>query len=162
MTEQEKKIYETYLEKLKNKFITKYDELGLRASGEFEDQLEGEVTKSSMIMWGAGHSYFMEKGRGPGGWPPKKAIEDWIDVKQSLPPIFREKKKQFAFLIARKIATEGITVPNQYNRGKLIEDVVNEFLAEDIFDMLDELGDIFLSRIRADVVGILQKGLTAA
>lgn len=162
MTPQEKSIYEKYLERLRIKLITKYDELGLRASGEFEDELEGEITKSSMIMWGAPHSYYMEKGRGAGGFPPLKAIEDWIEVKQGIPAIFEEKKRQFAFIIARKIAQEGITVPNQFNKGKLIEDVVNDFLADDIYEMLEELGDVFLSRIRADVVGILQDSLTAA
>lgn len=162
MTKEQKFIYTKYLERLRFKLIKKYDELGLRASGEFEKELEPQVTNSSMIMWGAGHSYYMEHGRGPGGFPPRKSIENWIETKRGLPAIFREKKKQFAFLIARKIAKEGIKVPNENNKGKLIEDVVNDFLADDIFEMLQELGDVFLSQIRADVVGILKESLQAA
>lgn len=162
MTKEQREIYEKFLERLRLKFIKKYDELGLRASGDFESSLEPEVTKSAMTMWGAGHSYFMEHGRRAGGWPPRKAIEDWIDVKQGLPAIFKEKKKQYAFLIARKIAKEGIKVPNEHNAGKVIDDVVRDFLANDIYEMLQELGDVWLSQIKADVVGILQNSFTKA
>lgn len=162
MTKEQKEIYNRYLERLRLKFIKKYDELGLRASGEFERSLEPEVTDAAMTMWGAPHSYYMEHGRGPGGWPPRKNIEEWIEVKKGLPAIFREKKKQYAFLIARKIAKEGIKVPNKYNQGEVIDSVVKDFLANDIYEMLNELGEIFLTRIRADVVGILRDSYTRA
>jgi hypothetical protein len=162
MTKDQRAIYDKYLESLRLKLIKKYDELGLRASGDFERSLEPEVKDSAMTMWGAPHSWYMEHGRRAGGWPPRKAIEDWIDVKQGLPAIFREKKKQYAFLIARKIAQEGIKVPNEHNAGKVISAVVNDFLANDIYEMLQELGDVWLSQIRADVVGILQNNLTKA
>lgn len=161
MTKDQRAIYDKFLEKLRLKFINKYEELGLRASGNFERSLEARVTYGSMAMWGAPHSYYMEHGRGAGGWPPREAIEDWIDVKQGIPAIFKEKKKQYAFLIARKIAKEGIKVPNEHNAGKVIDDVVRDFLANDIYEMLQELGDIWLSQIKADVVGILRNSFTA-
>lgn len=165
MTLEQEQIYYRYLERLRLKFIKKYDELGLRASGAFEQKLEPEVTKSSMIMYGAPHTQFMEKGRGTGPEDYRKLapfMEQWIEVKQGLPAVFYEKKKSMAFAIAHKIATEGITVPNEYNQGKLVEDVVNDFLANDIYDMLQELGEIFLSRIKVDLIEILEENLTAA
>jgi hypothetical protein len=143
-------------------FIKKYDDMGLRASGSFEEGLEPEVTKSSMIMWGSGHTYYMVKGRAAGKFPPKQAIEDWIDVKESLPSIFKEKKRQFAFIIARKIAQEGIQVPNAFNKGDLVDSVVDDFLGNYIDKMLNELGDVFLAQITSDVIGILREELTAA
>lgn len=165
MTPEQEQIYRKYLEKLRLKLIDKYNELGLRASGEFENALEPIVTNSSMILYGANHTQFMEKGRGTGPVNYKKLapfMERWIEVKTGLPSVFYEKKKQMSFAIAYKIAEEGIQVPNKYNKGKLIEDVVNDFLANDIYEMLQELGDIFLSRIRADVAEIFQESLTAA
>lgn len=153
----EEEIYAKYLEILRVKLVAKYDELGLRASGKYADELEAETAPNKLIMWGANHIAFMEKGRSSGGFPPISVIEDWIEVKKGLPAIFREKKKQFAFIIARKIAKEGIQVPNAFNKGKVIESVVDDFLGNDISQMLEELGDVFLARIRVDVLQIFKE-----
>ena len=150
-------IYQKYLEILKTKLVAKYDELGLRALGKYQDDLEAIVQPAKMIMLGSFHSEFMENGRSSGGFPPISAIENWIENKDSLPSIFREKKKQFAFLIARKIAKDGIKVPNQYNKGKVVSSVVDDFLANDIDDMINELGEVFLGRILIDVLEIFKQ-----
>lgn len=153
----QEQIYSKYLEALRLKLIAKYIELGLKASGEYEEALEAEVSPNKLIMWGAGHANFMENGRSAGRFPPIRVIEDWIETKQGLPAIFKEKKKQFAFLIARKIATEGIQVPNEHNKGKVVSDVVDDFLANDIDEMLLELGEVFLARIKVDILKIFKE-----
>jgi hypothetical protein len=150
-------IYNKYLERLRLKLIAKYEALGLRASGSYASELEGKVDEDKITMFGAYHSQFMEHGREPGKFPPRKVIEDWIETKSSLPAVFREKKSQFAFLIARKIAKEGITVPNEYNAGKVISEVVEDFLGNDIYEMVEELGKIYLSRIQSDVVQLFKE-----
>lgn len=150
-------IYMKYLERLRLKLIAKYEEFGLRASGKYADELEPETQGDKLIMYGAFHSQFMEHGREPGKFPPRSVIEEWIDTKSGLPSVFREKRSQFAFLIARKIAKEGITVPNEFNKGQVISSVVDDFLANDIQEMLQELGDIYLVRIKSDVVQILKQ-----
>lgn len=155
--DKEKEIILTkYLERLRVKLIQKYDELGLRASGQYEDGLEPVVSGDSMIMWGAKHAWYMERGRGK-GFVSRKIIEKWIEVKRGLPSVFYEKKKQIAFLIARKITNEGITVPNKYNKGKVVDAVVNDFLGNDIYEMLEELGDIHRAQIESEILGILKK-----
>lgn len=150
-------IYAKYLERLRLKLIAKYEELGLRASGKYEQELEGQIQPNKIIMLGAFHSQFMQDGRRAGGFPPRAAIEEWIENKQGLPSIFREKKKQFAFLIARKIAEQGIEVPNQYNAGEVISAVVDDFLANDIDEMLSELGTFYKARIESDVLRIFKE-----
>lgn len=146
------------MERLKAELIANYDRLGLRASGKFERELEYEIRKDRLTMYSASHAVQMELGRRPGKFPPISAIEGWIEVKKGLPAVFYEKKKQYAFLIARKIAEEGITVPNQYNEGEVITSVVNEFLGNTIFDMIEELGEVFLNRFdfQSDIQEILQ------
>lgn len=150
-------IYLKYLEQLRLKLIAKYEELGLKASGKYADELEAKVLPNKLIMFGSDHSEFMENGRNAGKFPPIKSILEWIEVKQGIPAIFKEKKKQFAFLIARKIAREGIQVPNEFNKGKVISAVVDDFLANDIDEMLRELGDVFLARIKVDVLQIFKQ-----
>ena len=154
---EDESLYMRYLERLRLKLIKKYDELGLRASGEYEEALEPQVNKNTLTMWGAFHSIFMESGRESGSFPSRKSIEDWIETKDGLPPIFKEKKRQFAFLIARKIAEQGITVPNEYNKGKVVSEVLEEFLANDIYEMLDELGLIWTKRITSDITQIFKR-----
>ncbi len=149
----EKEIYAKYLNELKSKLIEKYKQLGLKASGKYEDELDYGIRDRKLTVTAPYHAWFMEHGRRPSKkFPPRKAIEDWIEVKKGLPPIFREKKKQFAYLIARKIAREGIKVPNHFNKGKVISDVVESFLGETVHKMLNELSFVFLRDIRSDIL----------
>ena len=100
-------VYGEYMQRLKEAIVQRYISQGRKASGKFADGLETVVTPTSAVLLGSSHSVFVERGRGPGKWPPRAAIENWIETKEGLPAIFREKKKSFAFLIARKIAREG-------------------------------------------------------
>ncbi len=146
-------IYKKYLEELKTKLIEEYKNLGLKASGEYERGLEYEVEDNVLRMEAPYHSWFMEHGREPSKkFPPRKAIENWIEVKDGLPSVFKEKKKQFAYLIARKIAEEGIKVPNKFNKGEVISKIVNEFLGKTVYKMIDELGIIYLHKIKSDIL----------
>jgi hypothetical protein len=148
-------IYQRYLERLRLKLIAKYHELGLMASGKYEQELEGLTEPNKMIMLGAGHSDFMEHGRGTGYVSPKHIME-WIEVKQGLPQEFYENKKSIAYAIATKIAKEGIRVPNEHNAGRVISEVVDQFLADDINQMLIDLGDYYRATIESDVLRIFE------
>ncbi len=146
-------IYKKYLTELRARLIQKYKDLGLKASGEYEEGLAYEIDKNKLMVTAPYHSWFMEHGRAASAkFPPRSAIEEWIEVKQGLPPIFKEKKKQFAYLIARKIAKEGIKVPNKYNKGKVISEVVNEFLGETVQKMLNEIGENYFVKIKSDII----------
>jgi len=78
----------------------------------------------------------LEKGRGPnvksGGGGLKAGIETWVDAKPIIPYDPKISKKQLVFLITRKIAKEGIRVPNRYNKGKVISDIINDKLIDQI------------------------------
>jgi hypothetical protein len=151
-------IYTKYLERFKQALIDNYDKLGLRASGKFAEGLEYQIQNNKLVMLGALHSIFMEKGRGPGGFPPLKSIEEWIETKRGLPAIFLEKKKQFAYIIARKIAKEGIKVPNENNAGNVVSDVVTLFLGEYIYQLFDEIGEEYMREFdfESDIKNLLQ------
>lgn len=154
----EKDIIHKYLEVLKEKLIRKYDELGLRASGKYEDELEGVLTSSGFIMFGAKHSEYMERGRGTGGDYKKLApiISEWIDVKTSLPEFFTENKESLSFAIAYKIANEGIKVPNQFNKGEVVSSVVNDFLAKDVETLIEEIGLVYFTRFESEISNIFK------
>lgn len=153
---QKQDIYKKYAELLKQKLIAKYYEYGLEASGEYEQELEEEVSSRGFVMWGANHSEYMDRGRGPGGDYKKLApvIREWIEVKSSLPQFFRDNKESLSFAIAYKIAEEGIQVPNQYNKGSVVSMVVNDFLAKDIEDLIDEVGEVEVQMITSQITKV--------
>ena len=66
---------------------------------------------------------YVEYGRGPGKFPPLEKIKEWIDVKPVIPTVYNGKLPtvdQLAYLIGRKIATEGIQ-PKNYLQNTLDE-----------------------------------------
>ena len=153
-------LYKSYLEKLRLKLIAKYDELGLRASGKYADELEAEVTSSNMIMWGSHHSRYIENGRDKGPDDYRKIapfILQWIETKQGLPSVFYENKESMSFAIAHKIANEGIKVPNQFNKGEVVSSVVNDFLANDIQEMIDIIGENMLGLVTSNIVELFNE-----
>lgn len=152
-------IYKKHLQELVNKLIAKYDQLGLRASGKYADGLEIDINDNHLIIWSEKHAGAMEGGIRASGHPfgPVRAIFDWLEVKQGLPAIFYEKKKSFAFAIAKKIANEGIKVPNEFNQGNVVSDVLDEFLNEGIYEMLNEIGDAYAKQIQSDVIQLFKQ-----
>ncbi len=57
---------------------------------------------------GVAYGGYVEEGRGPGGMPPVQSILDWIRVRRIQPRDPETTEGQLAFLIARKIAAQGI------------------------------------------------------
>lgn len=136
--------------------IENYNKLGLRASGEWEQSLKGthEETDTGIkvIISGAKYTEQLSIGRKPGKMPPRQVILNWIREKK----IQSELKPQtLAYLIQRKIGTEGITVPNKYNRGGLITDVLTN---ERINDLIKNVGNVILAKQKSDILTSLKNG----
>ncbi len=148
--ESNEQIYLKYLDVLKTGILDAYERSGRKASGDYGEELSTETTETSMALYGASHSVYVEKGREPGKFPPINAIKDWIDVKQGLPAVFREKKDQYAFLIARKIANEGT------NGTNILEAVFQDFIDKELPTMLDELGQAYYVRIQNEIVSLIK------
>lgn len=125
---------EEWVKETHDLIVEKYNSMGLRSSGNFERELEEIIEERkdgiSITFMGAMHSLNLEKGRESGRFPPPDAIMKWIDEK---PINFNESeisKKSLAFLIGRKIAREGIAVPNERNDGRIFESISNERVKE--------------------------------
>ncbi len=113
-------IYEGYLFALQKLLISSYEQSGRKASGRFAEGMHTEVTETRMTLYGAGHSAFVEK------------------------------KEQFAFLIARKIAREGT------QGSDVIENVLQNWIANTMPKLLNELGQAYLVQIENDIVPLLK------
>lgn len=128
----------------------KYHTLGLRASGKWAESLRSEIKQSGsalhLIVKGQNYTQWLENGRKGGKFPPKEAIEQWV----------REKRLSYdipfnslVFLIRRKLAQKGWTVPNEHNAGGLISDVITQ---KRMNDMVFAVGGSYLAQKKSDVL----------
>lgn len=107
------------------------------ASGELIDKLRfiyhHQGNKWEISLYLKDYWYYVEHGRNPGKFPPVDKILEWIDIKPILPYPDKNGKlptpNQLAYLIGRKIATEGIEAGNQLQ------------------ETLDELNDRYMLKI---------------
>ncbi len=126
-------IVTTYMEETRQELIRSYIDKGLRASGRYEKGLTFKVEDTGSTikayMESEGHAWYMEEGRKPNKQQTAKQarslghiLEQWVKDKGiSVNP----------YAAAWKIVREGIQVPNRYNPGDVIEDVVtNEWFDE--------------------------------
>lgn len=147
---------EEWLSETTTALIENYNRLGLRASGEWEQSLKGtqEETETGVkvIILGAKYTEQLSIGRRPGKMPPRQAILDWIREKN----IQSELKPQtLAYLIQRKIGRDGIKVPNKYNAGGLVSDVLTN---ERINELIKNVGNVVLREQRSDILISLKNG----
>lgn len=110
------KILDEYCMEFKRVYKDKLEKDGKRATGALIDNMETEIkvsgTTISVVLNVADYYYYVENGRKPGKFPPVLKIKKWIQDKPILPHPDKNGKlpteNQLAYLIGRKIATEGI------------------------------------------------------
>jgi hypothetical protein len=125
-------------EALKKELIARYDELGIRASGQWAESLSVSVSGNSAEMLQESYGEQLENGRKPSTQPPSEVIEQWLRDKGIANRLEKGMSvSTLAFLIARKIGREGW---NRQNNGgtKLISSVVTPERIQQIIDKIGE------------------------
>lgn len=147
-------IIDSWMEETRVALIVEYDRQGLRASGSYAESIEPFVSKSDRgykaIMKAAYHSQFMESGRNPN---TEKSVEA---AKRLYPVIIQwvEDKglgfdKGHIFAICLKIVYEGIKVPNKYNPGGVVSNVISK---DRVDILMNKIGESFQSQIKSDII----------
>ena len=149
-------IVTAYMEQTRQDLIKSYQEKGLKASGRYAKGLTFEVSDDGKtikaFMESEHHVWFMEEGRKPNKQQTAKQarslghiLEQWVKDKGiDVNP----------YAAAWKIVREGIQVPNRYNPGDVVEDVVtNEW-----FDgLVAQLADHFIFAVTTEVERLFRK-----
>lgn len=118
--------------------ITAYNQKGMRASGNFEQQLEVKEGNFNIELLGVDYGQQLELGRRSGKFPPINDIKQWIEDKGIASRLNGEiTTSQLAFLIARKIAREGWNREG-YGGVELISSVIT---AERMQKIIDKVGE---------------------
>ena len=148
-------IVENWNKEIESGLKANYKRLGLRASGKWERELDTEVQTTSTgvrsTIYGMNYTEQLSIGRKKGSFPPIDAIKDWIKDKGIKPNGIST--DSLAFLIGRKIKEQGIKVPNKYNAGGLVSDVLNE---KSVALLGKEVGFAFVEQSRSEIVNILK------
>lgn len=108
--------------------IPKFRELGMPASGEWEENIEARRNE----IWGRPYTEQLVNGREPGTMPPVEAIERWLQAK------FGVTDRNRAWAIAVKIKNEGTGwYPNGSDLLEVLErqEVVN-YITEQLRDIV--------------------------
>ena len=147
---------ENFLNGIKSDLVSNYDKLGLRASGNWEKELETQIEETSTgyhaKILGSDYTWYLENGRKPNanqspdslrawvGWAGSTFLKDWVERK-GIPAN--------PFAVAYKIAREGVKVPNRFNQGGIVSDVITQ----DRIDSFNENFNILLiENIKSDLL----------
>ncbi|RGO95937.1 hypothetical protein DXA83_17190 [Bacteroides thetaiotaomicron] len=111
------------VEQIKKEIFESYISKGLVASGEFGRELKVNDLGNRVTITAPKHTIQMEQGRKAGAFPPVSAIKKWIQDKNrtagtNIP-------EEAAFAIAYVIKRDGIKVPNKFNGGGVVSDIIN-------------------------------------
>jgi hypothetical protein len=149
-------IVNSWLADRQKELIQNYDALGLRASGNWANQLEvkpattGPDIKAGIL--GADYTEQLENGRRPNqnsseeaikawvGWAGNTIIKQWVEDKGlDISP----------FAVAYKIAREGWKVPNKFNAGGLVSDVITD---QKLNELNRELSIFYVAEIKSAII----------
>jgi hypothetical protein len=115
---------------LKQKIQATLAAKNLDATGEASISLE---IKGDQLI-GNDYIYYLDKGRGPGKFPP--TMYGWVNNKLGLSG---SEAKQVDFLVRRKISREGTEIFKHKNKGLEIDQLIDEMLDELIKELPDEV-----------------------
>ncbi len=149
-------IIDKWLEDTKKDLFKNYKKLGLKASGDWGKSLEpkSEVTNTSINAKILANDYttYLENGRNRNQNQSEKALKAWVGWAGStfLDKWVKDKRTNVnPYAVAWKIAREGWKVPNKFNKGGLVSDVVTD---KRIKTLVDELITFKVSDIKSDVI----------
>lgn len=96
------------------------EQKGLVASGMTSESLE---VRGNQLL-GDESIFYLDKGRGPGKFPPVDNIRQWVRQKLGL------EDDGVAYLVGRKIATEGTEIYKDNSLGLELDRLIDEMLEE--------------------------------
>ena len=127
-------------ESLQVDLVAKYKELGMKASGKFERELEVTQEGSSTKLLGVDYTGALQSGRKPttsnGKGDLIKAIKQWI-IDKGIVPKDNISMSSLAFLITRKIHRDGWNRQG-YGGVDLVGQVITQQRIQNIINKLGE------------------------
>ena len=139
-------------ELLKQELIAKYDEKGMRASGQFSEELENVSRDNVGELKGMDYTQQLELGRRGGTMPPINAIEKWIVDKGIMRNVEENiTVTSLAWAIAKKIKREGWNREG-FGGVNLISEVITD---ERIDAIVEACGNFYTKEFVSEILVLL-------
>lgn len=146
------------LDALKEDLIRRHEELGMKASGAWQQSLQVSANGFAGLLKGAvsglDYTYYMQNGRKGGKMPPVAAIEQWIKIKGIQPIENRIKVSGLAWAIAKRIAREGTMRSRDNGKPSFIDEVITP---ERVQDIIHKVGYGYISTFVSEVINFLKE-----
>lgn len=148
LTEVLNEFADAFIENARNNLEANQSNASYNLYNSFEKVIEVGEDYFKVSISLADYWQHLEKGRGPGKFPPVDKIKEWIEVKPINPtPLSNGKTpsvEQLSFLISRKIANEGTEAqpffePAKEQTIREFEDKINQAIEEDVSNFILEL-----------------------
>ena len=155
-------IIEDWLVDTEKQLFDNYIKLGLKASGKWGESLEhtqeNTGTNYKATIKANKYAYQLEHGRLATA-PDKRGrlygiMQRWIADKGITPRDPKMSIKTLAWIFARKIDLEGITVPNQFNAGGLISNIITE---KQINKLTENIATIISTNAKSSIIKTFKK-----
>lgn len=153
-------VIDKWLKDTQSALVENYDALGLRASGRWARSLAPYQTRENnrflVGIMGEKYTGAIEFGRRPNRNQTKEALQKWVGWAGStfLADWVKAKGLRISpYAVAWKIARQGWRVPNSFNKGGLVSNVVTD---KRINELMEELRVFYLKEIRTDLVNTLK------
>lgn len=115
------KIVEEFNNRVKQDLSSKGIDNSRKASDSIHIETKQSGTSINIQSLGIDYLYYLDKGRGPGKFPPRDTIENWtISKPVDIPP----------FLVGRKISREGTEIYKDQSKGIQLTEKRKEVLKE--------------------------------
>lgn len=110
-------LVENFNDEIRSDLYTK----GIDNSFTASDSIRIEAGLYRVTSYGVDYLYFLDKGRGPGKFPPPESLRQWVNSKPV--PVA-------PYVIGRKIAREGTEIFKNPSKGIQLEEKRSRLLAE--------------------------------
>ena len=114
------------LEEFNSDIRVRLREKGINNTGAASESLRVQRTEKGAASMGNDYIYFLEYGRGSGKFPPVTAMRDWVRTKLGVTE--PKEVNRIAYLVGRKIATEGTAIHNDRKKGIQLYELIPKFL----------------------------------
>lgn len=121
---------------VKRPIVDDLNSKGITTTGQAAESLRIESDEYSVRLIGVDYMEFLNKGRGPGRFPPPDPIVQWVIDKFKTP---NQETKQVAYAISLKISQDGTKIFQDNSEGIELEkkvEVLNEELRKIIPQVL--------------------------
>lgn len=127
------------------------DQKGITNTGEAKETLKVEIDERNQVGRSIGKYYleFLDRGRGPGKFPPPDNIAQWVRLKIGIQD--DKEVRQIVFLIGRKISNEGTEIYKAPMKGIELDVLATELIKEIKDNLPREIKAEVLLRLRDEI-----------